>query len=706
MNKMYRLLWLIAILLNISISFIHLKASQECPTPLPATDLIRLIVQSKSILESRLGTPMQPDAGIMQSVIIPKTSKLVFVGDLHGDVVSLVNNINRMKGDGVFTSQTKRERDGGSSGTLRLHDDYYLIFTGDYTDRGYHGIEVWQILLQLLINNPGKVFLLKGNHDQPESINNPWDFVFKKEIALKYPNDHARVFEGFTALWNLLPQALFIGTSYQKTGSYDFHYRYMLCCHGALEPLLIGKVRELLNTTTQMPESNINTSLFNDTDFKISSDFPFFKQLTDLLKPTPPTAQNNGFIWYDIHNKNEPEQSRRGPGSILYNPAPYLNTFLHNQKITGTNKRWSIDAIMRGHEHQYKSVTRISQTGPQILMDERSMPVTNNDVFTFISSPEGVLTHYDAYAIVTLNQYPWILTPKIRSIPPLSQFCSRCTNNSNSLKTAITETALSFISWEKHEGKVPWQDIRLLIMTNPNDTKIDSLKTDYPLLCWSAIMSIASEQRTKYEAMLKDIIDSNKIPYMDNPPFPRVPALVNLKNYTFEELRTIQEAVSTLAKDNPTYQEELLDIKDNFIRPAFINRAHAAWAYLKSQLSLDETLELSNLNKIKLRDWYIIKRSGQHVLEKDWNYFYNTYLSRIKSAVDQTSKKALVHFITQLKRRTDLNLPNLIDNDISSLQRLTKSEVEQLIEQGQTILRGDWDYIRETYIEPLLKRYS
>jgi predicted MPP superfamily phosphohydrolase len=134
---------------------------------------------------------MQPDAGIMQSVIIPKTSKLVFVGDLHGDVVSLVNNINRMKEDGVFTSQTKRERDGN---TLRLHNDYYLIFTGDYTDRGYHGIEVWQILLQLLINNPGKVFLLKGNHDQPAAINNPWDFVFRKEITLKYPNDHESVF--------------------------------------------------------------------------------------------------------------------------------------------------------------------------------------------------------------------------------------------------------------------------------------------------------------------------------------------------------------------------------------------------------------------------------------------------------------------------------------------------------------------------------
>jgi hypothetical protein len=186
-----------------------------------------------------------------------------------------------------------------------------------------------------------------------------------------------------------------------------------------------------------------------------------------------------------------------------------------------------------------------------------------------------------------------------------------------------------------------------------------------------------------------------------------VPALVNLKNYTFEELIKIQNAGIELAKKHPTSKEEWLDIKDNFIHQAFINRAHAAWAYLQSNLPLlNKGLELSNLNKIKLCDWHVIKRSGQDVLKEDWNYFYNTYLSKIEQEVDKTAKNALAYFIEHLKERTDLNLPNLVKNDISSLQRLTKSEVEQLIRHGRTILKWDWDYIRETYIEPLLKRYS
>lgn len=696
MKKFYRLLLLVTVLLNISVSFIHLNASQVCPTQLPAANLISLIENTRRILEERLGTPMQPNAGIMQSLIIPNASKVVFVGDLHGDVASLHNNITRMQQEGIF------ER----TNTKKLVSDYYLVFTGDYTDRGYHGIEVWQILMDLLQENPNKVFLLKGNHDNEQSAttkNFLWDFVFRKEIHIKYPGTDTEIFEKFKTLWNLIPQALFIGASYQTNGSHDLYYHYMLCCHGALEPLLIGKIRELLNVTTQRSQPNaIITSLFNDTDFNLSSDFPFFQKLTNLLQPRP-TTQNNGFLWYDIH-KNEPEKSRRGPGLMLYNPAPYLITFLQNQKITGTNKNWSIDSIMRGHEHQNKSVAKISQAEPQILMDGRYMSVANNDVFTFISSPEGVLTHYDAYAVVQLNRYPWILTPKITSIPPLAQFCTRCNNDSNSLKTAITETVLSKVSYDEHQGKVPWQDIRLSIMANPKDPKIVSLTTKYPYLCWNTILDIALAQKIKYENMLKFILEDKKISYTTiNPQFPRMPALVNLKNYTFKELTTIQQTGSQLAKSHPTSQEEWLDIQDNFINPAFINRAHAAWVDLKRQLSLDGKLELSNLNKINLRDWHAIERSGRHVLQEDWDYFYNKYLRRIKPAIDDTAKQAFKYFVRELKKREDLNLPNLTE-DISSLRRLTRDEIEQLTEPGTRILRGDWDYMRETYIEPLRQR--
>ncbi|HML83989.1 MAG TPA: hypothetical protein PKE52_02405 [Bacteroidales bacterium] len=158
-----------------------------------------------------------------------------------------------------------------------------------------------------------------------------------------------------------------------------------------------------------------------------------------------------------------------------------------------------------------------------------------------------------------------------------------------------------------------------------------------------------------------------------------------------------------MVKLYPNNREEWLDIQDNFINPAFINRAHAAWVHLKEQLSLDGKLELSNLNTINLRDWHAIEKSGRQELKEDWNYFYNTYLRRIKPAIDDTAKKAFKYFVQKLKKREDLNLPNLTE-DISSLHRLTRDEIKQLSEQGTLILRGDWDYMRETYIEPLLQR--
>lgn len=73
---------------------------------------------------------------------IKKLNRLLIVGDLHGDFHSLCNIID------IFDSK---------------HD--FIIFLGDYADRGNFGVEVIENVKNLAKKYPQNVLLLKGNHE-------------------------------------------------------------------------------------------------------------------------------------------------------------------------------------------------------------------------------------------------------------------------------------------------------------------------------------------------------------------------------------------------------------------------------------------------------------------------------------------------------------------------------------------------------------
>jgi hypothetical protein len=44
-------------------------------------------------------------------------------------------------------------------------DNQNFIFIGDFVDRGYNSIEVFELLMLYKIKYPSKVWLLRGNHE-------------------------------------------------------------------------------------------------------------------------------------------------------------------------------------------------------------------------------------------------------------------------------------------------------------------------------------------------------------------------------------------------------------------------------------------------------------------------------------------------------------------------------------------------------------
>jgi len=142
--------------------------------------------------------------------VVPGGSKVYSWGDLHGDIASLVKSLWVLRQDKV------------------LNDDYkitsphtYLIFCGDWVDRGEHGIPVVATLLQLKLANPEHVILVRGNHEDVE-INEAYMKANDKSFFHTIKLDMHR-------FYNSLPVVAFIGVADSKTTN------FMQYCHGGLE---------------------------------------------------------------------------------------------------------------------------------------------------------------------------------------------------------------------------------------------------------------------------------------------------------------------------------------------------------------------------------------------------------------------------------------------------------------------------------------
>lgn len=87
-------------------------------------------------------------------VEVEPAGEAVIVGDLHGDLKSLVHILD----DSKVLKEANSSR------------DILLVFLGDYGDRGSHSAEVYYVVLKLKEMFPEKVILMRGNHEGPTDL--------------------------------------------------------------------------------------------------------------------------------------------------------------------------------------------------------------------------------------------------------------------------------------------------------------------------------------------------------------------------------------------------------------------------------------------------------------------------------------------------------------------------------------------------------
>ncbi|NIO37687.1 serine/threonine protein phosphatase [Candidatus Bathyarchaeota archaeon] len=78
----------------------------------------------------------------------------VIVSDIHGHLESLMKIL---KDTDFLRIATRRRKT-------------FLIFLGDYGDRGAHSVEVYHVVLRLKLLYPKQVILMRGNHEGPEDL--------------------------------------------------------------------------------------------------------------------------------------------------------------------------------------------------------------------------------------------------------------------------------------------------------------------------------------------------------------------------------------------------------------------------------------------------------------------------------------------------------------------------------------------------------
>jgi diadenosine tetraphosphatase ApaH/serine/threonine PP2A family protein phosphatase len=122
-------------------------------------------------------------------VTLEPTGEAIVVGDLHGDLDSLITILQKSQ----FTQKIAQSKDAT------------LIFLGDYGDRGPYSAEVYYTILKLKLAYPEQVILLRGNHEGPEDLTaSPHDLPiqFQARFKDKGPEAYSKVRELFPYLYN------------------------------------------------------------------------------------------------------------------------------------------------------------------------------------------------------------------------------------------------------------------------------------------------------------------------------------------------------------------------------------------------------------------------------------------------------------------------------------------------------------------------
>ena len=165
-------------------------------TKISAKKFFMLIKDVKEKMETENG-PFGTLNVIGRLIEAQSTGKAIIVGDLHGDLKSLLKILEHSK-------IVKK---------LHSRKNILLIFLGDYGDRGTQSIEIYNIVLTLKSLFPKQVILMRGNHEGPPDIMaSPHDLPMQLES--RFGKKSIAIYKSLRELHNYLYNCVVIRERY------------------------------------------------------------------------------------------------------------------------------------------------------------------------------------------------------------------------------------------------------------------------------------------------------------------------------------------------------------------------------------------------------------------------------------------------------------------------------------------------------------
>lgn len=262
-----------------------------------------------------------------QRLSVPQGAEVFFHGDFHGDIHSL----NAVLGS--------LETSGRVKDFKVVSTNFWMVFLGDYTDRGMYGVEVLHTILRLKQANPERVVLVRGNH---EDISLAMNYGFMAEAQYKYgrefnPKKTLRVYD-------FMPLALYLVCGENA----------VQCNHGGMEPGYDPRV--LLNSPPgvryQFLRSVQRGQFLAESGELLKQLVPSERDLlkasfSDFIPESPTKPSVIGFMWNDFTLVHEEPQFAVDPGRAFV----YGDRLTHYVLEKGSTPGRRLRAVFRAHQH-------------------------------------------------------------------------------------------------------------------------------------------------------------------------------------------------------------------------------------------------------------------------------------------------------------------------------------------------------------------